>query len=118
MLDFQENNMLNLDDTGKGRNKPMPKDKQLHVAAGFAVAAIFSVAFAFIGKDYWVIVGCGIGLLAGILKELYDKFIDKEKFDIEDLGHTALGAIAGSLGLWLVFHGYIAIQDAIISILK
>ena len=107
-----------LDDTGEDRNLPMPRDKKAHVIAGFLVSALVTVVLGFIGKDYWVIAGAGAGVLAGIVKELADRFVNHSKFDPADLGHTALGAIAGSAGLWLVYQGLNAIVGSGLYLLK
>jgi len=64
-------------------------DKLLHFFAGYFIASLFQFA------GFWAVL---IGIFAGILKELWDKYHDKEAFDWADLSCTILGAF---LSFWI-----------------
>jgi hypothetical protein len=66
-------------------------DKILHFLAGYLV---FSVTDVFCG---FIVAGI-ITLIAGISKELYDKFREGENFDIVDLVCTLAG---GFFAFWI-----------------
>ncbi len=78
------------------------RDKKLHLAAGSTVSLIFCLGFLLFNQSYWVIGGCGIGILAGVIKEIYDKIIKGTKFDVADLGYTTLGSVLTSISLYLI----------------
>lgn len=64
------------------------KDKQLHIAAGFVV---FVAAGFLFGPIMGLIAGCA----AGVGKELFDRYVQDENFDVKDLLATVLGAGLG-----------------------
>lgn len=55
----------------------LPLDKQLHLVAGYAITLTFGIIFS-------VGIGVAIGVVAGIGKEVYDKFFggNPEKRDV------------------------------------
>lgn len=67
------------------------KDKIYH----FAVSAILLVIFALLLDVEWSLL---IVLALGILKELFDRYYKKKRFDWKDLFADAVGAVAG---LWI-----------------
>ena len=69
-------------------------DKILHFLAGYFIASLFG----FIGM-YSILVA----LSAGILKELYDRYIKKTKFDLADLACTVSGGIAWTV-IWAILY--------------
>ena len=68
--------------------KKLPMDKIYHFVAGFLITAI--IVFT-VGPE----IGLAAGITAGILKEGYDKFIKKTKFDFFDLYATIFGSVIG-----------------------
>jgi len=66
-------------------------DKLLHFLAGYFIASIF---------QFTGFLAVLIGLLAGVFKELWDKYHDKETFDLADLACTVAGAF---LSFWIEF---------------
>ena len=64
----------------------IPIDKILHFLSGYAIADIaYHLHPAFGG---WIIL---FAVVAGVAKELYDKYIKKSVFDWKDLAVTVLG---------------------------
>ena len=71
----------------------IPIDKILHFLAGYAIADLaYHLHPAFGG---WIIL---FAVGAGLLKELYDKYIKKSVFDYKDLVLTITG---GFLAVWV-----------------
>lgn len=64
-----------------------------HILLGFFIATVFQFA------GIYVIL---IALFAGLLKELYDKFIKKTMFDWKDLVCTGVGGFLA----WIIWVGY------------
>jgi len=69
--------------------KMIKVDKLLHFLAGYFIASLFQ----FIG--FWAVL---IGFMAGVIKELWDKYHDKEAFGLADLACTVAGAF---LSFWI-----------------
>jgi len=65
-------------------NKYIPSDKQGHYIAGQIIAFIALIFFG-------ALAGFFAALFAGIIKELYDKYIRKTQADILDALATAAG---------------------------
>ena len=69
----------------------------------FIADVVYNLLPTFIGKDeYWqpiipTLIACGVACLAGIGKELWDKYHDKESINAGDLTMDFMGA-----GAWLV----------------
>lgn len=84
---------------------PLQKDKQLHLAAGFIISGTSSFIAKKLNWRYPVLIGFGIGTLAGIGKELYD-LTGRGDPTVPDAVATSLGSIAGSLtfGIKINFH--------------
>jgi uncharacterized protein YfiM (DUF2279 family) len=81
----------------------IPKDKQLHFAAGMLSS---SVGYDYVyskTKDRKKAFAAGIltSVLAGVAKETYDSTQPGNKFDIKDFGATALGGISVSVTIQL-----------------
>ncbi len=81
----------------------IPKDKQLHFAAGMLSS---SVGYDYVyskTKDRKKAFAAGIltSVLAGVAKETYDSTQSGNKFDIKDLGATALGGVSVSVTIQL-----------------
>lgn len=71
----------------------IPIDKIIHFLAGYAVADIAYQFYPAFGG--WIIL---FAISAGLLKEMYDKYIKKTMFDWRDLLVTILG---GFLAVWV-----------------
>lgn len=69
-------------------SKNIAFDKWLHLIAGIAIAG-------FLGWS--VVSSLVLVIVAGVGKELYDKFIKKTKFDWIDLAYTVGGGLIGLL---------------------
>ena len=67
----------------------MRKDLLYHMIAGFVIAILVSIVL-----PVWIafIIGC----LAGLGKELYDKYIRHTFFDWKDLACTCFGSFWGA----------------------
>lgn len=65
----------------------MAYDKKLHLACGLAIAFIFGI------NSPWI--GMTTGIVAGIVKEIYDYF-DYGLFDKKDMLFTWLGSTIGT----------------------
>jgi len=81
----------------------IPKDKKLHFQAGVITGAI---GYDFVyskTKDRNKAFAAGIltSVLAGVAKETYDSTRQGNKFDIKDLGATALGGVSVNLTIKL-----------------
>ena len=73
----------------------IPKDKQLHFAAGTITGAL---GYEYVygktkDRNKATLAGVGTAILAGIIKETIDSRQYKNKFDTKDLTATALGGI-------------------------
>lgn len=76
------------------------KDKILH----FLACLIITVVTYFIGGSFgYAMLGLLIALVAGYLKELYDLYIKKTKFDWKDIAWDTFGAFAGVLVSALIY---------------
>jgi len=81
----------------------IPKDKKLHFQAGVITGAI---GYDFVyskTKDRNKAFAAGIltSVLAGVAKETYDSTRPGNKFDVKDLGATALGGISVNVTIQL-----------------
>ena len=72
----------------------IPQDKAMHFTAGFAISLLISM----ISAGFHIFTQPTLGFVcliaatvAGLLKECYDYFYQKEKFDWIDAAVTALG---------------------------
>lgn len=77
----------------------IPKDKQLHVGCGMAISTISTETLRLlkVKKKTAVFVGFGVGCLAGIAKEIYDK-----NFDRKDCIATSIGSGLGTISMSFV----------------
>lgn len=83
--------------------KYIPKDKQLHMIAGAAVAMVFGLVFYSIRAEHAPLLGVVMALIAGGFKELLDLVINTwEKshdappthdVDWKDMAFTVLGGV-------------------------
>ncbi len=74
----------------------IPQDKAMHFTAGFAISliiVIINARFDFFIQPTLGFVCLGTATMVGLLKECYDKFYQKEKFDWIDALVTSLGAV-------------------------
>lgn len=72
----------------------IPQDKAMHFTAGFAIALLISMVsagFHIFTQPTLGFVCLGAAAVAGLLKECFDYFYQKEKFDWVDAAVTALG---------------------------
>lgn len=72
----------------------IPQDKAMHFTAGFGLSlfiSIISAGFHLFTQPTLGFICLGTATVAGLLKECYDKFYQKEKFDWIDAAATALG---------------------------
>ncbi len=67
----------------------LKKDKRYHLTAGFVLSVVGSMMFT-------PIIGVGLGIVAGVLKEVKDYF-DYGGPDLMDMVATTAGAVAGAL---------------------
>jgi hypothetical protein len=74
-----------------GGGNMIPYDKKLHLLAGFLICIIGTVIF------HNVLIGFGLSVLAGLLKELRDKLSEKGTCELLDFIYTALGGLIGTL---------------------
>jgi hypothetical protein len=78
----------------------IPQDKAMHFTAGFGLSlfiSIISAGFNLFTQPTLGFICLGAATVAGLLKECYDKFYQKEKFDWIDAAVTALG---GAIFWW------------------
>ena len=78
----------------------IPQDKAMHFTVGFGLSlfiSIISAGFHLFTQPTLGFICLGAATVAGLLKECYDKFYQKEKFDWIDAAVTALG---GSIFWW------------------
>jgi hypothetical protein len=78
----------------------IPQDKAMHFTAGFGLSlfiSIISAGFHLFTQPTLGFICLGAATVAGLLKECYDKFYQKEKFDWIDAAVTALG---GAIFWW------------------
>ncbi|MFK5981458.1 MAG: hypothetical protein QM499_00975 [Flavobacteriaceae bacterium] len=73
----------------------IPKDKQIHLAAGGVISGVSYLFFYDITKDkkkafYFSL---GTATLAGVGKEVLDSTKEGNKFDINDLAFTIIGGL-------------------------
>lgn len=66
-------------------------DKYLH----FIICLTISLIISDITKS--VLLGVSITFLIGILKELFDKYVQGEKFDIDDIKADVIGTMHGTM---------------------
>lgn len=72
----------------------IPQDKAMHFTVGFAIGlliSILSAGFHIFTQPTLGFVCLSTATIAGLLKECYDYFYQKEKFDWIDALVTALG---------------------------
>ena len=72
----------------------MATDKMMHAGAGFIIGffiSILSAVFHLFTQPTLGFICLGAATLAGLLKECFDKFYQKERFDWVDAVVTALG---------------------------
>jgi hypothetical protein len=78
----------------------IPQDKAMHFTVGFGLSlfiSMISAGFHLFTQPTLGFICLGAATVAGLLKECYDKFYQKEKFDWIDAAVTALG---GSIFWW------------------
>jgi hypothetical protein len=72
----------------------MATDKMMHIGAGFIIGffiSILSALFHLFTQPTLGFICLGAATVAGLAKECFDKFYQKEKFDWVDAAVTALG---------------------------
>lgn len=74
-------------------------DRWMHITASLVLADISTRCLRRCGVGCLTsaCIGFGISLVAGIAKECYDRFKQKEKFDLGDIAADITGAACGSL---------------------
>ena len=80
-------------------NAQIPKDKQLHFAAGIIAG---STGYGYVwnktkNRKKALIAGIGTAILAGTAKEILDSMENDNRFDTKDLAATALGGVTISV---------------------
>jgi hypothetical protein len=78
----------------------IPQDKAMHFTVGFGLSlfiSIISAGFHLFTQPTLGFICLGAATVAGLLKECYDKFYQKEKFDWIDAAVTMLG---GAIFWW------------------
>lgn len=71
----------------------LPKDKQLHIAAGMVIGGTVTLIAEKQGSKHPELWGIGAAVLAGALKEAYDRKRPHNCWDGRDLSATAAGGI-------------------------
>jgi hypothetical protein len=74
----------------------IPQDKAMHFTVGFALSlliSILSAGFHLFTQPTLGWICLGAATFVGLAKECFDKFYQKEKFDIWDWVATALGGV-------------------------
>lgn len=74
----------------------LPKDKQLHIAAGVVIGGTVTLIAEKQGSKHPELWGIGAAVLAGALKEAYDRKRPHNRWDGRDLSATAAGGIVVS----------------------
>jgi len=74
-------------------------DRWMHIAASLVLADISTRCLRRCGVGCLMAacIGFGVSLAAGISKECYDRFRQKERFDLGDIAADITGAAVGSL---------------------
>ncbi len=72
----------------------IPKDKILHLVAGFLISVVFSYMAYLQGFDYPQSYGVVLGVCAGLGKEAFD-YYDYGKADFYDMMATFIGVFIG-----------------------
>lgn len=78
------------------------EDKVLHFVAGYIIASPVTAVTLEKGWDKSMIYAFGATALTGVGKESYDYFVEKEKFDVGELGFTMLGGLTANLFIGLL----------------
>lgn len=84
-------------------------NKLLHQIGGTLISILFSWLFYFFTQHGIILSGLFgffVSVVAGIVKELYDKYIKKTGFEIMDVAITASGGSVGMILFFMVF-GYL-----------
>lgn len=68
----------------------LSNDKLLHLLSTYAIVKTSK----YLG---FLPIGIGVAIILSIAKELYDKYIQHEKFDIEDIYADTLGIILATI---------------------
>jgi putative lipoprotein len=86
-----------------GQDPWFGQDKALHFSASFILASDGYAATAAITKRESVrfSVGTGVGLAAGVSKEVYDRYSGGDA-SMRDLTWDVVGAVTGSIVSWLI----------------
>ena len=74
----------------------LPKDKQLHIAAGMVIGGTVTLIAEKQGSKHPELWGIGAALLAGALKEAADRRHQGNRWDGRDITATAAGGIVVS----------------------
>ncbi|MFA5340421.1 MAG: hypothetical protein WC332_01465 [Clostridia bacterium] len=75
-------------------------DKLKHFIAGFAICIVGYFLISILAIPVQAsLAGMLLAFLAGLLKELYDKFVKKTYFDWFDWAVTNVGGIMGFIGI-------------------
>jgi len=75
-------------------------DKLKHLIAGFVICIVGYFLVSMIPLDMQAsLAGMLLAILAGFLKELYDKFVKKTCFDWLDWAVTNVGGISGFVAI-------------------
>lgn len=74
-------------------------DRWMHITASLVLADLITRCLSRCGVG--CIISAGVGFVAslaiGICKELYDKFKEKETFDLGDIKADIVGSVCGSI---------------------
>lgn len=84
-------------------------NKLLHQIGGTLISILFGWLFYFFTEHGIILSGLFgffVSIIAGVVKELYDKYIKKTDFSIMDVAITASGGSVGMILFFMVF-GYL-----------
>ncbi len=85
------------------REGKMQADKIIHIMSGFIIGVLTGTAIAEKTGSYLLMLLTAFlsGIIAGVLKELYDKYVKKNTFDTADLICTILGSATSLTWLFI-----------------
>ena len=81
----------------------IPRDKQLHLGAGFLITTSTSIISKQLHLNRPVIIGLSVGLFSGVAKELYD-LTGRGTPSLADAIYTGVGSISGGIVCTISFN--------------
>ena len=74
-------------------------DKYMHFLVCEVLAWLIARVLRLCGVDQWaaMAVGFGVAVAVGVSKELYDRYVQHEVFDWQDIVADVIGAVVGAI---------------------